>query len=58
MSQRNGLDAQAKMMFSPRQAGSAQLRQQALDDTSNSYAKQMQNPDDTQYQTAIMREAR
>ena len=46
------------MMFSPRQAGSAQLRQQALDDTSNSYAKQMQNPDDTQYQTAIMREAR
>lgn len=29
-----------------------------FDQTENSFAKQMQNPDDTQYKAAIMREAR
>lgn len=36
----------------------SQSRQQKFEQTSNSYAKQMQNPDDTQYKAAIMREAR
>ena len=33
-------------------------RHQSFDQTGNSYAKQMQNPDDTQYRAAMMREAR
>ena len=32
-------------------------RHQSFDQTGNSYAKQMQNPDDTQYRAAMMREA-
>jgi len=35
-----------------------QSRNQTFDQTGNSYAKQMQNPDDTQYRAAMMREAR
>ena len=43
----------AKLLFSPHNG-----RQPSFDETGNSYAKQMQNMDDSQYQAAIMREAR
>ena len=38
-------------------SGPNSSRHQSFDQTGNSYAKQMQNPDDTQYKNAMMREA-
>ena len=52
-------DATAKMEFSQRgKTTGRDIRNPNFDETVNSYAKQMQSLDDTQYQTAIMREAR
>ena len=47
-----------KLGSKPLHVASTYDQQNLLADTRNSFAKHMQNPDDTQYQTAIMREAR